>query len=146
MPKCRNCGTRITKFDKDICPVCGCKNPLDGVESETVEITSQFKFNENDINKKDLPRSRKVALILFLSVGFTGVGFFYLRNKKLGLVWLITNLLILLAISLGLYFVKPINLFSILIGLGVCYLINIVTGLILYNNVNYRDGQGELLR
>lgn len=146
MPKCRNCGTRITKFDKDICPVCGCKNPLDGVESETVEITSQFKFNENDINKKDLPRSRKTALILFLSAGFTGAGFFYLRNKKLGLVWLITNLLILLAISLGLYFVKPINLFSILIGLAACYLINIVTGLIIYSNVNYRDGQGELLR
>ena len=25
MPYCRNCGARITKFEKDICPVCGQK-------------------------------------------------------------------------------------------------------------------------
>ena len=39
MPNCRNCGARITKFDKDICPVCGTKNPLQGVGSETMEVT-----------------------------------------------------------------------------------------------------------
>ena len=30
MPYCKNCGARITKFEKDICPVCGQKKPLEG--------------------------------------------------------------------------------------------------------------------
>lgn len=146
MPKCRNCGTRITKFDKDICPVCGCKNPLDGVESETVEITSQFNIAGSGINKKDLPCSRKKMFILFLTIGFSGAGFFSIRNKKMGIIWLIINLLLLAGISIGLYFVKEISLFSILIAFVAVYLINIITGFILVNNQNLRDGQGELLR
>ena len=41
MPNCRNCGARITKFDKDICPVCGQKNPLMGVDVvKSVEVTN----------------------------------------------------------------------------------------------------------
>ena len=42
MPNCRNCGARLSKFDTDLCPVCGIKNPLEGISSETVEITSQI--------------------------------------------------------------------------------------------------------
>ena len=51
MPYCKNCGSRITKFDNDICPICGAKNPLEGVTSDTVEITSELDIHDKE-NKK----------------------------------------------------------------------------------------------
>ena len=81
MPNCRNCGARISKFDKDICPVCGTKNPLDGVSSETVEITSQIDLN-NFVEGQKVVCRRKKMLILFLACGFTASQFFYLKRKK----------------------------------------------------------------
>ena len=35
MPKCKECGETITKFDKEICPYCGCKDPIDKDREET---------------------------------------------------------------------------------------------------------------
>ena len=42
MPNGKNCGARITKFDSDICPVCGFKHPIDVSKEETSDITSSF--------------------------------------------------------------------------------------------------------
>ena len=52
MPTCRNCGARLSKFDKDICPVCGTPDPLKGVTSETVEITSQVDLSQDPQSPK----------------------------------------------------------------------------------------------
>ena len=51
MPNCRNCGARLSKFDTDLCPVCGIKNPLEGTSSETVEITSQIDLSKAQVVK-----------------------------------------------------------------------------------------------
>ena len=51
MPYCKNCGSRITKFDKEICPVCGEKKPLDGAVSDTVEITTELNVKDKNIGK-----------------------------------------------------------------------------------------------
>ena len=82
MPNCRNCGARITKFDKDICPVCGTKNPLQGVGSETMEVTGQIDLNGFAEGQKVICR-RKKLLLYFLALGFTGAPFFYLKKKKI---------------------------------------------------------------
>ena len=59
MPNCRNCGARLSKFDTDLCPVCGIKNPLQGTSSETVEITSQIDLSEMKEGQKVLRRRKK---------------------------------------------------------------------------------------
>ena len=84
MPACRNCGARLTKFDKDVCPVCGTKNPLEGVTSDTVEMTSFINMEQN----KDF-RVKKKSTMLFYSfvAGFTGLPFFYLHAIKKGIIY-----------------------------------------------------------
>ena len=51
MPTCRECHSRISKFDKDICPVCGAKNPLDGVTSDTIEITHEIDISNPEFQQ-----------------------------------------------------------------------------------------------
>ena len=62
MPNCRNCGSRLSKFDKDICPVCGFKHPLDGVSSETQEVTSEISFYKGEL-KTSKVRKRWLTLL-----------------------------------------------------------------------------------
>ena len=64
MPSCRNCGARLSKFDSDICPVCGTKRPLEGVSSETVEITSQVDLSGFNDGQKVVRRRKKMLLLL----------------------------------------------------------------------------------
>ena len=64
MPSCRNCGARLSKFDKDICPVCGAKNPLEGVSSETIDITSQIDISGFSDGQKVVCRRNRMLLSL----------------------------------------------------------------------------------
>ena len=82
MPICRNCNSRISKFDKDRCPVCGTISPLKGVTSETVEVTSEIDLTSGEYNFK--PKDRNIVMLLFTLIGFTGAGFFYLKKNKFG--------------------------------------------------------------
>ena len=146
MPKCKNCGTRLSKFDKDMCPVCGEKNPFEGVSSETIEITSNL-----DINKEEFasyhPTKRIVAFVLFALLGFLGVGFFYTKYKKVGLIWLISNLCFIAGLLLILlYAAKMEVVWSILIPLFVVYGINLFTGFFFLVKKDLKDGNGEFLR
>ena len=76
MPICRNCGARIEKFNKDICPICGEKKPLEGVNSETVEITGQIDPNNKVLTKdgyKSIKKIRTEDLVMTNSGGFQKV-------------------------------------------------------------------------
>lgn len=145
MPSCRYCGSRITKFDKDICPVCGTKNPLQGVSSETVEITTQIdvaKFQEG----QKVVRRRKTMLLLFLLIGFLGIPFFYLKEKKKAIIHLIINLVAiggLFALCFFLLHWPPVA--AILAPIGLAYLANIIVGLIYYFLPDLKDGEGEFV-
>ena len=145
MPNCRNCGARISKFDADICPVCGTKDPLKGVSSETVEITSQIDLN-NFVEGQKIVCRRKKLLILFIACGFTGIPFFYLKNKKLGIIWLLLNLVLLG--GLFVLFFLPIALhiaLAIILPIIIIYAINSIVGVI-YNFIpDLKDGEGEFV-
>ena len=145
MPNCRNCGARLSKFDKDICPVCGTKNPLEGVTSETIEITSQIDLNGFNEGQK-VVRRKKTLLILFLSCGFLGIPFFYLKRQKFGFIWLAINLVIYFAaFSLFLFLLKFHPVFAIIIPFILLYLINTVTGFIYNYQNDLKDGEGEFV-
>lgn len=144
MPNCKNCGARLTKFDKDLCPVCGCKNPLDGVLSETIEVTTEIDLSdENFSNYK--PLYKKTLLILFCLLGWTGAPFFYLKNKKWGFLYLLINLALIAGIGVPLYFTQ-LTFFGFIIAAGVSYVANIIVGIIFFFMNNLRDAGGNYVR
>ena len=145
MPNCRNCGARLSKFDKDICPVCGTKNPLEGVSSETVEITSQIDLSSFKEGQK-VVRRRKTLLILFVACGFTASQFFYLKKKKFAVLWLAINLLILVGLFFLLSMFPGIHLIvAIIVPIVFTYLMNSIMGVIYYFLPNLKDGEGEFV-
>ena len=145
MPNCRNCGARLSKFDKDICPVCGIKDPLQGVNSETVEITSQVDLSGFQEGQK-VVRRRKKMLILFLTIGFTGLGYFYLKKKKNALIDILITVLLFASGFLLLHLLAGLNIaLSIILPIIAIYIINIIFGLVLYFTPDLRDGEGEFV-
>ena len=145
MPNCRNCGARLSKFDNDICPVCGTKDPLKGVSSETIEITSQVDLNNLQEGQKVI-RHRKKMLILFLTVGFTGMGFFYIKKKREAFICLVTSVLLFTSGFLLLHLLAGLNIaLSIIIPIATVYVLNAVLGLIYYFTPDVKDGEGEFI-
>ncbi|HNX16229.1 MAG TPA: hypothetical protein PKO28_02525 [Bacilli bacterium] len=144
MPICRNCKSRISKFDKDICPICGAKLPLEGVTGETIEVTSEIDVNNPEFCHAK-PRYKSILLTLFCLIGFTGVPFFYLKLKKLGLLWLLLNVLTIGGMSVFLYFATPLMFWGILVAFAFIYIINIVTGIVYHKTENLKDGSGEFV-
>ena len=145
MPNCRNCGARLSKFDTDICPVCGTKDPLKGVSSETIEITSQVDLSNFKAGQK-IVRRRKIMLILFLLIGWTGAMFFYLKNKRNALLWLLINLGGIAGVSILMFTAIKLNIgLSLLIGFGFAYLCNIILGLCFFAKKDLKDGEGEFV-
>ena len=145
MPSCRNCGARLSKFDKDICPVCGTPNPLEGVNSETIEITSQVDLSDFKAGQKVI-RRRKTLLILSLLLGWTGAHYFYIKQKVLGLIWLALNLAIAGGVFALFYFAIQAGLaLSIIIPVAGIYLINAIGALMLYTRKDLKDGEGEFV-
>lgn len=145
MPVCRHCGSRISKLEKDRCPICGELNPLEGVNSDTVEVTGVINITSED--KYDFkPKKKKVFLLLSCLVGFTGVQFFYLKYLRAGLIWLLMNIVMLAGGFSTFYFgVKSLPL-AISIPLAIVYTANIVFGLIVFTKPSFKDGEGNLLR
>lgn len=146
MPVCKHCGSRITRFDKDICPVCGEKAPLEGVSSETIEITSNFNLNEEEF-KTFRPCTRFKVFLLFTLLGWTGAPIFYTRYVLQGFLWLLINLVIIGGVGSILAFMTPLGiLWGYLIMLIAAYVINIGVGIFSYLKRNLKDNQGEFLR
>lgn len=145
MPVCRNCKSRISKFDKDICPICGAKLPLENVNSETIEVTSEIDVSRPEFSNAK-PRHKKILLTLFCLLGFTGVPFFYLKLKKLGLLWLLLNCFTIGGASIFMFFASPLTYWGILIAFGFVYLINIIVGIVYFKTDNLKDGNGEFVR
>lgn len=148
MPYCRNCGARITKFEKDICPVCGTRNPLDGASSDTVEITSQLDLSNKENKKIYKMHFRLNTFIFFVFLGWTGAGFFYLDFKKRGLIWLAINLVVILGLSALFAFVvlDPKNWLAYAAPFSVAYLANIGIGIYYLCKKDVKDGNGEFIR
>ena len=144
MPNCRNCGARLSKFDTDLCPVCGIKNPLEGISSETVEITSQIDLSQMKEGQQ-VKRRRKVLTLLFYVLGFTGASFFYIKKAMLGLIWLICNLVVMGGLFALFYFTVKNLAVAIIVPILVVYVINIIVGVVYNFLPNIKDGEGEFI-
>ena len=66
MPKCKECGETITKFDKEICPYCGCKDPIDKDREETCDITQAIStFSSPKDENVKVKEHKKEDMIIF---------------------------------------------------------------------------------
>lgn len=146
MPYCKNCGARITKFEKDICPICGQKKPLEGATSDTVEITTELKIHDKDRKEQYKAHFRFDTFLLFLFIGFTGAGFFYLNFKKRGLIWLLCNLAVIGGlIGLFIALLSPTSWISYVAPFAAAYLVNIGVGIYYLCKSDIKDGNGEFI-
>ena len=145
MPSCRNCGARLSTFDKDICPVCRILKPLEGVDSETVEITSEVDLSGFQAGQK-VVRRRKTLLLYFLLLGFTGMPFFYLKQKRNAFLWLIVNLAILGGLFVFFYLALSLHIvLAIILPIITVYVLNAGVALIYYFLPDLKDGEGEFV-
>ncbi len=143
MPNCRQCGSRLSKLDKDICPVCGLKHPFeDAVSQDTVEFTQTIGVIKDDIPKV---KSRKLAIRLAVFANLLGLDFYYLHFYLafyLNLAYLLILGIILptvLTIFFGLWYL-------FIIFLGFQALTHIAYGIYLKQAIDLKDGRGEFLR
>lgn len=146
MPYCKNCGARITKFEKDICPVCGAKNPLVGASSDTVEITTELNVHQKDQELHYAAHYRITAFVLFAFLGWTGAGFFYLNFKKIGWIWLACNLVVIGGfMALFAILLSPTSWISYVAPFAVVYLVNMGLSLYYLFKNDIKDGNGEFI-
>lgn len=146
MPNCKHCGARIEKFNKDMCPICGGSLPLDGVISETVEITSQFDSElllDTDVKIKQ----KKIFMLFAILLGWFGVHFFYIYKFKKGFITLLFNILFITGLFLLMKFVVKSGVpLSIIVPIVITLFINSLTSLFVMKSHNFRDGNGNIVR
>ena len=145
MPVCRYCGARIEKFNKDRCPVCGELEPLKGVTSDTVEITTEIDLSE-ELKKDYHPKTKKKFFLFSALLGWTGLQFHYLRYFKVGLIWMAINLAILGGGFCAFYFGLGNLLLGLLIPILLVYASNISLGVAVLKKTSIKDGDGNLLK
>ena len=146
MPICKYCRSRITRFDKDICPICGTKNPLEGVSSETVEITSNFDLTAEEL-KTFRPHTKLRTSIFLATLGWTGLAQFYLHYNLQAVLWMILELALIAGGFTLFYFVANMGIvLSIVLPIVIVYVLNIALAIITYFKHNLKDAKGEFLR
>ena len=144
MPVCKNCNSRIDKFNKDRCPICGVERPFEGVSSDTVEVTS--RIDSADVKIDYHPRKRKTLLTLFALCGFLGIPFFYLRRHLTGIIYGLINSAVLATAIVLLILLTPLHIaVAIVLPIVVFVFFNTLVGLYYYNSANLKDGHGVFL-
>lgn len=144
MAKCKYCHENISRLDKDTCPFCGGKHPLDGQDTSTQDIT---KVLGEYIDPKSIRvHSRVLAAILAIVVGFLGIHSFYLHKIKMGLIGLISSLILIGGIGTLLFFGTPLGVFSYLIPYFAIEALMIAVGISYLIRRDVVDGYGEFLK
>lgn len=138
MPKCKNCGREIPKSDKDICRYCGERNPFEGVEEETGDITQFIDIAQNDgsVNVKFKRKKKGIYCFLMALLGTFGAHLLYI-NKYLN--WIILILFNTAFIVGGGFLFELLNLFegnmiflNWIISFGILFAIYIIIAIIVF--------------
>lgn len=148
MPKCRFCHENITKFDKEICPFCGGKDPLNGPQESTNNITQTVLIMEENQLKGYKQKSLKTNAFLCMFLGFFSADAFYRGYFINAAIRLMINLSVFIAIFSLLFFLPtgiPL-VFAILIAFILPFLFYLILGITLLNKKGIRDKKGANLK
>lgn len=143
MAKCKYCGAEISRLDKDNCPFCGGRKPLEGMDDSTQDMTKSLAELNIEAPKQ---KSKLIAAILAFTLGMFGVHSYYLGKYKIGLIILAITLGSIGGVGSILYFAIMHNVFGYLIPLFVMEAIMICVGVSILVRHDVRDNTGEFLK
>src|SRR5574344_2807752 len=131
MPRCKYCKQMLSSLDKDICPFCGGLKPLDGQINETDDITKTIDPITSECDEYHT-KSRKITVLLWLFLGFSGAPLFYLKKPKAGLTAILITLLMVGGCGSILFFLVPglNNAFGFLIPFFILLVVGIIMGFV----------------
>ena len=143
MAKCKYCGAEISRLDKDNCPFCGGRKPLEGVDDSTQDMTKSLaELNIEEPKQK----SKIVAAILAITLGIFGAHSFYLGKHKIGFIILTISVATIAGIGSIFFFTLIHNAFGYLIPYFVMEAIMIAVGVSLIVRHDIKDSAGEFLK
>ncbi|HKL72698.1 MAG TPA: hypothetical protein VJY64_00735 [Candidatus Onthovivens sp.] len=146
MPKCKYCSARISKFDKDICPACGAKKPIDSREQQTTDITQQID-QVSEVQLKFKTRKKKTLVYLGSLLAFFGAGYFYLGFILKGFIQFGANLLLTGICTLAFFYGVELDIaISVIIALVLTYSINFSLYLYHYLFNTIKDVNGVFIK
>ena len=144
MAQCKYCHASITRIDKEVCPFCGGKRPLDGTDTSTQDVTKIVDQLENAVEIKH--KKRVIAALLAVLFGFLGAPHFYLGKVKNGILTACICLALIGGVGLILFFaVKWQSVFAFLIPYFVVEAYSLFTAFIYLTKHNIQDSHGEFL-
>jgi len=131
MLRCKNCNEKLTRLNKDICPYCGCENPIE--KSENTHDITQVIDKLDLKNDKDLIKPTKINYFLLMFLGPYSIDLFYNKKFKIGTVRLLINILFYLIVSLPIYFSNnSLVVLAFTLPIIVLHLFYLVIGLVSY--------------
>lgn len=143
MAKCKYCGQNISRLDKEICPFCGGKKPLDGTDTTTQDVTKVL--GQYVDAKKIKHHSRIVAALLAIFVGIFGIHSFYLGKKKAGWITLAISVGIIGLVGTLLFLTTGLGVFAYLIPYFVLEALLIAVAISYLVRHDVTDANGEFL-
>lgn len=146
MPKCKNCGEEITKFDKDICPYCGFKKPFDSNEYKTIDVTQTIEVIKDDDKYNFKIKKRFIAFLLSFFLGVFGSDCYYLGFVKEGLYKFLISAVIFSVISLPLFFYTELSYYAFVVGGGVIFILSMLLSFVYIFSDTIKDKKGAFLK
>lgn len=145
MAKCKYCGAEISRLDKDNCPFCGGKKPLEGGDFATQDITKTLEEVKAEMDIPN-PKSKIVAAILAFVLGIFGAHAIYLGKYKIALITFGISVVSIAALGCILFFTVLNNVWAFLIPLLIMEVLMIGTGVSFLVRHDISDSKGEFLK
>ena len=146
MLKCKNCGQKLTKFNKEFCPYCGIKNPIEDFtdSSDTTQAIDKIREEKLVFDEKSYRNYSLFSIFL----GVFSIDLFYLGFKTLALMRLLINFAIWLVSFLTIFLINnDLLIVSIFVPLGVLYILYLFYGLFkLLKRKHIKDKNGVYLK
>lgn len=145
MAKCKYCGAPISRLDKDNCPFCGGRKPLEGLDDSTEDMTKAL----DDLKVSgDVPKAKSkiIAAILAFIFGIFGAHCYYLGKYRIGLIVLGISIASIAGVGSILYFAALHNVFGYLIPFFVMEVLMIGVGVSILVRHDIVDVNGEFIK
>ena len=144
MPRCKYCHSEISKFDTDICPSCGEKNPIDA-DYRTIDITQHIDPQTGDF-KLYKSKKKSVCVALAALFGPFGADSFYLGYIAKGWISCFMTFLVVGVASTILFLLEVAGPWIYFLSYGLLWFIHLLRALVLARTDSLKDARGEFLR